>query len=149
MTRYASTLVELALPADLGAGKISPVGEARQRLASQAPSAAIAAAASTAVSKPYSSLLADHLPAALAAGVADRADRSVGTAFGAAGRLAGSRQEGLAQALHDAALSAFFYEDQRFVGLHRHPATSYQIDSTDAASVALVSRWSWPESGAR
>ena len=57
----------------------------------------------------YSSRLTDHLPAALPAGVADQADRSVGTAFGASGQLAGSGQEGLAQALHDAASSAFFY----------------------------------------
>jgi EmrB/QacA subfamily drug resistance transporter len=57
----------------------------------------------------YSSRLTDHLPAALPADVADQADRSVGTAFGAAGQLTGSGQEGLARGLHDAASSAFFY----------------------------------------
>jgi EmrB/QacA subfamily drug resistance transporter len=57
----------------------------------------------------YSSRLTDDLPAALPAGVAEKADRSVGTAFGAAGQLAGSGQDGLARTLHDAASSAFFY----------------------------------------
>jgi hypothetical protein len=56
----------------------------------------------------YSRRLAAGLPAELPADVAAEADRSVGTAFDASGQLAGSGQEGVAQALHDAASSAFF-----------------------------------------
>ena len=63
------------------------------------------------------------LPAALPAAVAETADRSVGTAFGAAGQLAGSGHAGLAQTLHDAASSAFFYGFETAVFFrrrHRH-----------------------------
>jgi EmrB/QacA subfamily drug resistance transporter len=57
----------------------------------------------------YSSRLTDELPAGLPAGVADGADRSVGTAFGAADQLAAGGDTGVAGALHDAASAAFFY----------------------------------------
>jgi EmrB/QacA subfamily drug resistance transporter len=57
----------------------------------------------------YSSRLTDDVPATLPGGVAEEADRSVGTAFGATDQLAGPGQADLAQALHDAASSAFFY----------------------------------------
>jgi EmrB/QacA subfamily drug resistance transporter len=56
----------------------------------------------------YSSRLAAALPIQLPEGVADSAERSVGTAFGVAGQLGEGGQNGLSQALHDAASSAFF-----------------------------------------
>jgi EmrB/QacA subfamily drug resistance transporter len=56
----------------------------------------------------YSSALTSELPAGLPAGVADSAHRSVGTAFGGAGELAGAGQTGLGRDLHDAASAAFF-----------------------------------------
>jgi EmrB/QacA subfamily drug resistance transporter len=56
----------------------------------------------------YSSRLTAALPAQLSEGVADTAERSVGTAFGLAGQLREGGQTGLSEALHDAASSAFF-----------------------------------------
>jgi hypothetical protein len=56
----------------------------------------------------YSSRLIDDLPAVLPGPVAESAERSVGTAFGAAAELDAAGQSGLARGLHDAASTAFF-----------------------------------------
>jgi EmrB/QacA subfamily drug resistance transporter len=72
----------------------------------------------------YSSRLTDGLPAQLAGSVADSAERSVGTAFGAAAHFEAAGQPVLAQALHDTASSAFF--------------DGFQIAVLVAAAIALA-----------
>ena len=57
----------------------------------------------------YGSGLSASLPARFPGQIADSAQRSVGTAFGAADRLDAAGQTGLAGSLHDAASAAFFH----------------------------------------
>ncbi len=56
----------------------------------------------------YASRLTESLRRAPPGSIADSAQRSVGTAFGAAAQLDAAGQPGLAQGLHDAASNAFF-----------------------------------------
>jgi hypothetical protein len=56
----------------------------------------------------YASRLTESLPAQLPGSITDSAQRSVGTAFGAAGQLSAADQPSLARGLHDAASNAFF-----------------------------------------
>jgi hypothetical protein len=57
----------------------------------------------------YATRLTSALPAHLPQAIADGAHRSVGTAFGAAGRLEAAGRPELAGRLHDAASAAFFH----------------------------------------
>jgi hypothetical protein len=66
----------------------------------------------------------DDLPAVPPGPPADSAERSVGTAFGAAAELDASGQSGLARELHDAAATAFF--------------DGFQIAILVAAAIALA-----------
>ena len=63
----------------------------------------------------YTSRLASEIPAAFPADVATGAQRSVGTALGAAAQLRASGNPGFATSLHDAASSAFFHGFQTSV----------------------------------